>query len=78
MAALTIEVPDRLAEALASLDAPLVADEVALAPVIRWEIEQVGRHLADIAASADPLGADRLRHLAERIKALADASEAVA
>lgn len=78
MAALTIEVPDRLAEALGSLDAPLVADEVALAPVIRWGIEQVARHLAEIATSADPLDSERLRHLAERIEALADASEAVA
>ena len=78
MAALTIEVPDRVAEALGSLDAPLEADAVALGPVIRWGIQRVEDQLAAIAESAVPVDAQELRRLAKRIERLADAAEAVA
>jgi len=78
MAALTIEVPDRVAEALGSLDAPLEADAVALGPVIRWGIQRVADQLAAIVESAVPVDAQELRRLAKRIERLADAAEAVA
>ena len=78
MAALTIEVPDRVAEALGSLDEPLEADAVALGPVIRWGIQRVAAQLAAIVESSVPVDAQELRRLAKRIERLADAAEAVA
>jgi len=78
MAALTIDVPDRVAEAVGQLDAPLMADEVALGSVIRWNIHEVEHQLADIASDSGSPDAEKLRRVARRIEVLADACEAVA
>ena len=78
MASVTIEVPDRVAEALGSLDAPLAADEVAFAAVIRWSIHQAEHQLADIASDSDFPAGGKLRQVAARLEVLADACEAVA
>jgi len=78
MAALTIEVPNSLAEAVGQLEAPLVADDVALGPVIRWNIHEVERALCELADDAADIDARELRRLAQRLELLAAAAEAVA
>lgn len=78
MTALTIEVPDHLAEVADKLDGPLIGDSVSLGGVLRWSIHEAGFELAGIAEDCADPDAAKLRACAARIEALADVAEAVA
>lgn len=69
MAALTIEAPDRIVEALDG--ETLTADTVALENVIRWNVHEVHDRLWQLSES--DLDAELLRELAKRLVSLANA-----
>ena len=76
-AELTVKVPAEIAEALRRLDAPVSADGIAFADVLRWNVHQVHDELWRISEEADPLDAGELRALAARLEVLADACDAL-
>jgi hypothetical protein len=76
-APVTVEVPAKVAEALAPLEGALAADDVAFEHVLRWSVHEVHDELWKLAEDADQPGPQALRQLAARLVVLADAYEAV-
>jgi hypothetical protein len=78
MADIALEVRDELAEMVGRLrGGSLEADDVALDPVLRWNVERVGEEVQGLSQCADPINPEVLRQLAKRLETLADVNEAV-
>jgi hypothetical protein len=78
MGTVTIQIPDRIVEALAHLD-PLAADEYQIEVLLRHALAQIGERLAaivDSSAMEDPELPGELRALARRLGSIAVALDA--